>query len=128
MNIIYIGGRHRRVKTNLREIMKCSDVVVVQETKLQAPDFYHEFQGEWLVFRNPYYTEDFYTDTEDEDFIGTDTESDYCSEASDEEDRWEGERFSSKKAELRFLREDGKLYTAKAGTDIFVRKSLACNF
>src|SRR6056300_707962 len=121
-------GRCRRVKTNLREIMKCSDVVVVQETKLQAPDFYHDFQDEWVVFRNPYFTEDFYTDTEDDDFIGTDTESDYCSGASDDEDRWEEEKVSSKEAEIRFLREDGKLYSAKAGTDIFVRKSLACNF
>ena len=79
--------RHRRVKTNLREILRCSDVVVVQETKLQAPDFYHEFQDEWVVFCNPYYKEDFYTDTEEENFIGTDTESDYCS--SEEENRWE---------------------------------------
>ena len=118
--------RHRRVKTNLREILRCSDVVVVQETKLQAPDFYHEFQDEWVVFCNPYYKEDFYTDTEEENFIGTDTESDYCS--SEEENRWEEAEFSSERNEIRFLRDDGKIYTAKAGTDIFVRKSLACNF
>ena len=105
--------RSRRVKTNLRGCMRYADVVCVQETKHQTPDFYHEFKAEWWVFRNPYYVSA--SDPIDEDLDDMDSGP-------------VGAQVLVDQKAVRVVDAEGKTYTAKAGTDIYVRKSYARNF
>ena len=111
--------RARRLKRNLIDVMRHADVVCIQETKMQTPDYYDSFKSEWFVFHNPYYTEcDFFrpvgtpinTDTEDSEAEFSDRDRDF-SDLSDISDD-----------------EEVRVHAAKAGTDIFVRKSYARNF
>jgi len=104
--------RSRRVKANMKSGMRYADVVCMQETKHQTPDFYHSFSAEWIVFRNPYYADSGPIDDE----------------RSDVDSGLLGTRLLIDEAAVKVVGDDGKVYAAKAGTDIFVRKSYARNF
>ena len=104
--------RSRRVKANMTSGMRYADVVCMQETKHQTPDFYHSFSAEWIVFRNPYYADSGPIDDE----------------RSDVDSGLLGTRLLIDEAAVKVVGDDGKVYAAKAGTDIFVRKSYARNF
>jgi len=45
--------RRARIRRNLQDVMKHADVVLVQETKIQTPDFYYMYAHDWYVFHNP---------------------------------------------------------------------------
>ena len=75
--------------------------------------WYHSFSGEWIVFRNPYYVTD-------SDPMGE--------EISDMDSGLLGTQLLFDEADVKVVGEDGKIYAAKAGTDIYVRKTYAKNF
>lgn len=136
-------SRADRTIRNLEAAMCHCDVALIQETKLQNDAYYRRFRREWYVFHNPF-TENLdleggmmITDTESDSEFDSDSDSsegDYISEIWGCDCAREGtapdcEHCYDRPAEgkEREAKLDSK-FKAKAGTDIFVRKSFAHNF
>ena len=97
--------RGKKLLTNLTTAMAHSDIVLIQETKIQNDAYYWQFRRDWYVFHNPY-PAGLVSDS--------DMDSDSDSDSDDDDGYWPQEKVTGVRA--------------KAGTDIFVRKSFAHNF
>ena len=122
--------KRRHIARNLADVMRYSDVVVVQETRHQAPSFYAKFALEWYVFHNPHSTcASTGFDTPEE--CGLEKISDYEIDTSTEEDSEsdsDDDFFDEGVSKSGLGPSMLSQVRPRAGTDIFVRKSFARNF